>query len=268
MSNNHIERNAWLLLSIMVEQNIREISNAELQSLSGIEDGQEVNDSLEWLEETGAVQITWIQATANPLSGADVKLKARGRSMYQSHLLEQDKNMSSESVSNTGLDPSSLDLFISHSSQDTDLALAFIELIKNACRISPERIRCTSVSGHKLPSGVPIDQQLQVELRKAKLFLGLITPSSIQSTYVLFELGARWGANLQLSPVLARGKQNDAEMLKGPLSGLNALKADASSDMHQLVDEFKKSLGSPDVSASIYQRYIDEVVRLAVAPNP
>jgi len=78
-----IELNARRLLAIMVEHNRNDYSNAELQQLSGIENGQDVNDGLERLEENGAVEIEWIQGLGSPVAGGNVTLKARGKSIHQ-----------------------------------------------------------------------------------------------------------------------------------------------------------------------------------------
>ena len=156
-----------------------------------------------------------------------------------------------------------IDLFISHSNRDADLAEAFIELQRTACSIPDTRIRCSSVEGYKLPIGAPTNDHLRHEVNATKLFVGLITPSSIESVYVLFELGARWGAGLHLAPILARGKEQEANLLKGPLSDINALNGTSSADLHQLISDFKNMLDAPSVNAAVYQKYIEKVVSLS-----
>lgn len=55
------------------------------------------------------------------------------------------------------------------------------------------RIRCTSVSGYGLPAGAHVDSQLQKEVGEAATLIALMTGVSVESAYVLFEVGARWG---------------------------------------------------------------------------
>ena len=98
-----------------------------------------------------------------------------------------------------------LDIFISHSGQDQPIAYALIDLLRTAMDIPSRRIRCTSVDGYRLPGGASTDDQLKREVRESKCFIALLTPRSIRSTYVLFELGARWGAQLPFIPLLAAG---------------------------------------------------------------
>ena len=116
MSISYVETNATRLLSLMVEQNLCETSNAELQSLSDIEDGNDVNDAVDWLEEIGAIDITRIQATANPVYFAEVKLTARGRSKYEELRSQKEGTMN---VGKLDLASISLDVFVSHSGKDT-----------------------------------------------------------------------------------------------------------------------------------------------------
>jgi hypothetical protein len=117
-----------------------------------------------------------------------------------------------------------LSVFISHSSKDADLALALIELLKAGLGLMADQIRCSSVDGYRLPVGVNTEDKLREEVNAAKVVIGLITPSSLTSYYVMFELGARWGANLFLAPLLAGVKASE---LRGPLSLLNALSANS-----------------------------------------
>ncbi len=96
-----------------------------------------------------------------------------------------------------------LAVFISHSSIDAALAEALIDLLKSALGIRAEQIRCSSVDGYRLPVGVNTEGKLREEVNAATVVVGLITPNSLKSPYVMFELGARWGANRFLAPLPA-----------------------------------------------------------------
>src|SRR5258708_18131740 len=111
--------------------------------------------------------------------------------------------------------PEELKIFISHSSEDKPIAAALTELLKNALGIAPDAIRCTSVDGHRLSVGAKTDETLKRELLNARSFIALLTEQSLNSTWVLFELGARWGADHHLAPVFAAGLT--AERLHRPL---------------------------------------------------
>jgi hypothetical protein len=159
------------------------------------------------------------------------------------------------------MSPPFIDLFISHSSQDLEIAKSIIQLLRAASNIPAESIRCTSVDGYRLPLGASTDERLRREVREAKIFLGIITRSSIESTYVLFELGARWGAELHLAPVLVSSR--DKGLLLGPLAQLNALACDIPAQVHQLVDDVASHLGASLGRASSYQEHVDALVEIA-----
>ena len=158
-----------------------------------------------------------------------------------------------------------LKLFISHATVDEFLAGALVDLCQSALALPPEAIRCTSVTGYRLPGGTSVDEQLRREVHAAPAFIAIISYQSIQSPYVLLELGARWGANLHLLPVLAPGIETDA--LAGPLSGIHALKTNQAG-LLQLVEDLRNQLSLDPIAPTIYQRQIDRVLAIPAAAPP
>lgn len=148
--------------------------------------------------------------------------------------------------------------FISHSSRDEELAKHLITLIRSALNLPSESIRCTSVDGFRVPAGVPTEERLRQEIHDSKVFIGLITPNSMESVYVLFELGARWGAQKALIPLGANGA--DSRLLKGPLSALNALNCDSPGQRHQFIEELSAHLSTRQDRPAAYEQCINEVV--------
>jgi hypothetical protein len=183
-------------------------------------------------------------------------------------LLERMEAQSNQSSATASNEPA-LSVFISHSSKDIELAEAMTELMGLGIGLTEEDIRCTSVDGYRFEVGAETDAQLKQELKSSKAFIGLITPSSIQSAYVLFELGARWGADLHLAPVLARGA--GTESLRGPLKILNALRATEEPQMHQLVQDIARRIGRTPKSPAVYGRALQKLIvaagKLESAPN-
>lgn len=151
-------------------------------------------------------------------------------------------------------------VFISHSNADREIAGALVALLRAALNLTPTEIRCTSVDGYRLPLGEATDQRLRQEVLGAEVLIALLSPKSLASTYVLFELGGRWGAGLPIAPVLVPGL--DASSLKGPLAGLNALSAGVEAQLHQLVEDVARLLGkSPNSRAA----FLGELKRLSAA---
>ena len=153
---------------------------------------------------------------------------------------------------------SGLLIFISHSSQDVKIARALVQLLLLAFEIRPEAIRCTAVDKFGLHAGSQI-QRLKKEIYEAKVFIGLITPSSLQSVYVLFELGARWGARRQIIPLLAGGTKPN--LLKVPLRDIHALDCKRWQQIQQLIVEISDALKI--TTRAGYEVGIDELIRVS-----
>jgi TIR domain len=156
-------------------------------------------------------------------------------------------------------------VFISHSSQDSQLAELVVNLLRFALNLRADQIRCTSVDGYRLPAGADSDEQLRTEVLQATSFIGILSPLSMSSAYVLFELGARWGAKKHLAPLLAPGMT--AHALRGPITRLNALSCESSGQLHQLVQDVGTALALQPESPAVYQAKIDTIVYSA-APEP
>jgi hypothetical protein len=149
-------------------------------------------------------------------------------------------------------------IFISHSSADRELAALLVDLLRSSLSLPAATIRCTSVEGHRLTGGAETDSALRNDIRECEAFVGLISATSIESAYVLFELGARWGADRHLLPLLA--PTADAAILRGPLSGLNALKCSSAADLHQMIDEIAEVLKISAEKPAAFQRHIEHIL--------
>ncbi|RYZ63694.1 MAG: toll/interleukin-1 receptor domain-containing protein, partial [Proteobacteria bacterium] len=123
---------------------------------------------------------------------------------------------------------------------DRAIAEGFITLLRSALKIDPTRIRCTSVEGFRLPAGSSFNEQLRSEVFESTVLVALLSPASLASIYTLFELGARWGAQKYLAPILIRG--TNANDLRQPLSSLNAISSASETDISQLLATFAQLL--------------------------
>lgn len=160
----------------------------------------------------------------------------------------------------------SIRLFISHSSEDHDVAVGLIGLLRSALNLPAEAIRCTSVDGYRLPGGADTNAQLRQEVHDADAFVGIVSEASVQSSYVLFELGARWGAGRHLLPLLAPG--TPASVLAAPLNGLNALSCDSRAQLQQLVIDVGTVLGINPGRADAFQTDVDRLVSMKPRTGP
>lgn len=154
--------------------------------------------------------------------------------------------------------PKDLDVFISHSSRDEEIAKRLITLIRSALNLPATSIRCTSVDGYRLPTGISTDERLRQEIHDSVAFIALLTPNSLSSVYVLFELGARWGAGRRLFPLLSGDRPQN--LLRGPLAALNALSCENEGQLLQFVDDLAVALGRARESPAVYRKCILELV--------
>jgi hypothetical protein len=151
-----------------------------------------------------------------------------------------------------------VDVFISHSSEDSQLASQIVDLLRSSLNLAARQIRCTSLDGYRLPAGADTDKQLREEALAVRAFIAILSPFSLASPYVLFELGARWGADKHFIPLLAPGM--GYQSLRGPLTGFNALTCESTGQLHQLVSDVRNTLGIVVESPEVYQRNIDAIV--------
>ena len=96
-------------------------------------------------------------------------------------------------------------IFVSHQHKDQSIATALTNLLESAFEIGSGDIRCTSVPKYALTPGARTSEQLRSEIAGAELVIGILTPDTSASNYVLCELGAAWGRDIPTFPLLARG---------------------------------------------------------------
>jgi len=155
---------------------------------------------------------------------------------------------------------SEIRLFISHSSADSELVSLLVALFKNALELKNSQIRCTSLDGYRLPGGAKTTEHLRSEVCEADTFVAIISHNSLKSLFVGFELGARWGVDRPLIPLLAPGMTPDK--LSAPITELNALSSDNSTQLHQLVNDLAKTLMLIPAKSFEYDPHIQNIINL------
>jgi hypothetical protein len=126
-------------------------------------------------------------------------------------------------------------VFISHRHKDEPLVRALVEMLAAAFGLGKGDIRCTSVRPYKLPAGERTSDRLRTEIRRAKAVLGIVTPDTQESSYVLFELGAAWGQGVLTFPLLARG--STMADIPPPISDRHPLNLTDPGDCQQLLED-------------------------------
>ena len=128
-------------------------------------------------------------------------------------------------------------LFISHRHKDQEVVSALVDVIRSAFRIDKSDIRCTSVRPYRLPVGERTPDRLKQELRSAEAVIGIVTPDTKESSYVLFELGGAWAQNIRTCPMLARGAT--MANLPDPIRDINPLSLEDDGDCQQFLDDIE-----------------------------
>jgi len=132
-------------------------------------------------------------------------------------------------------------IFISHPHKDQAIATALTETIRTALEVPPTEIRCASVQPYRLPFGKNTGERLRDEIGRAQVVLGILTPDTSQSSYVMFELGAAWSQRIYTCPLLSKG--TEYQHIPGPIFDLAPARLWEASDCHQLLDNLEAELG-------------------------
>lgn len=125
-------------------------------------------------------------------------------------------------------------VFISHSSADEALAAALEGLIEAAFEVSEGTVRCTITATGAHPRGSRTSVQLRQDLKNAKVFLVLMTPSSRRSDWVLLEIGGAWVLDLPTLPILAGGVT--LQDLPAVISDINSVRAERDEEVWDLIE--------------------------------
>jgi hypothetical protein len=131
-------------------------------------------------------------------------------------------------------------IFISHRHKDQAIAAALTETIRAALDVKPTEIRCTSVQPYRLAFGKNTGDRLRDEIGRAQVVLGILSPDTSQSSYVMFELGAAWAQRIYTCPLLSKGAEY--QHIPGPIFDLAPARLWEASDCHQLLGNLEAEL--------------------------
>ena len=157
-------------------------------------------------------------------------------------------------------------IFISHRHKDKTIAKGLIDLLDSAFTIGPADIRCTSVQGYMLTPGERTSEELRSNLAGAELVMGLLTPETSESNYVLAELGAAWGRDVTIFPLLARGATY--AHVPSPLNERHCVSLEAYENCLELIEfvEAKTTL-KPKVRVSATVAQVATALAAAATPG-
>jgi hypothetical protein len=153
-------------------------------------------------------------------------------------------------------------LFVSHAHSDRDIAVALVKAIEAAMVVPPEHLLCTSHPDEKYrePEGVDLTQYLRDHLTQSACVLGLLTPSSIESSWCLFELGGAWLLAKQTYCLLAGGLSPDS--LPAALKGAEAVQLTEPEEIRTVLAKIRQALVWDERINGSAAKEIDELVNL------
>jgi hypothetical protein len=125
-------------------------------------------------------------------------------------------------------------IFISHRHKDEPAVSALTALLEQAFFVESTDIRCTSVQPYMLTPGERTSELLRKEIAGAELVIGVLSPDTTESNYVLCELGASWGRDVATFPVLIRGAT--FADVPSPLSERHSVSLEKEENCLQLID--------------------------------
>ncbi|MDJ0582412.1 GUN4 domain-containing protein [Crocosphaera sp.] len=109
-------------------------------------------------------------------------------------------------------------IFISHSHSDVEIADSLFDFLIYALKIEEQDILCTSDPESGLTFGSDtISNQLKENLKNAEALIVLITPDSLNSAWIPFEVGSFWPTDKPI--IIFLGSDLTPEKLPGPLKG-------------------------------------------------
>jgi len=133
-------------------------------------------------------------------------------------------------------------IFISHSEKDMTIAEKTTDYLLSALDINEEIIRCTSVPGYKLKFG-NLSKLLKQDISDKPIIIVIITPNSLKSKWVMFELGASWIKDLTIIPLIAPSLSY--KDIPGPLDGHTSIEfrrenPDIASQLTEMVNQISR----------------------------
>lgn len=149
-------------------------------------------------------------------------------------------------------------IFISHSAADEALASALVDCILSAMIVDDAELRCTSVPGHKLPVGSDFAATLLEDIGDSSVVIGLITKNALSSSWVLFELGATWGAKKNLKPLVT--DEVDLKALPGAVSGRHVARISSKGDLNQFLEEVAETVGAKRRAAAKSLKPMEQLI--------
>ena len=151
-------------------------------------------------------------------------------------------------------------VFITHASEDRALVKAFVRALEESIAITADEIRCTSLPGYRLRTGNRVSDAVRAEIAGAAVVIGVLTPSSLEAGWILFELGCGWGVGRKLKMLTT---DVNLDSLPGALQEFDGTDATSAEELQLLFGELASELGCAPHATPASGEAIDDLVEEA-----
>lgn len=152
-------------------------------------------------------------------------------------------------------------VFISHASEDKDMATEMRNWLIEAYRLDEECVFVSSsptcISGNSF-----FTSRIGEALKLENVMIVLLSPDAIQNRWITFEVGSGFGRNSLISPILCRGAKVSDLKDRNPLGFLQAKHADNKDELEAVLQEIDKKL-----SRSHTTRDVDGMRKILCKPR-
>ncbi len=154
-------------------------------------------------------------------------------------------------------------LFVSHASADSTLVAALVALLKAAffAKTGDLNFMCTSDPGHTIETGSDTPGTIAKKIEASSGLVVLVTPASLHSQYVMYELGAAGARGQRIAPVVASGAR--FEDLPGALSNRSAVDGTKPDRVWRLLKDLEKWTGWTQRQPAMVSRAVEDFVLAA-----
>jgi len=146
--------------------------------------------------------------------------------------------LTSSVVVGKGKDIGSIKLFIVHKETDKNIATLLVDYIRKATGLKPDQIMCSSVAGCQIPAGGWIAGELKKSIKSSAHIIALCSYKSVESTWVIFELGASWVLSKSIVALVGPGVRKDK--LPAPIMEHSAIHIQKDEALPRIVDAIKR----------------------------
>ena len=151
-------------------------------------------------------------------------------------------------------------LFVSHAHSDQKIAVALVKVIE-AAMVPRERLLCTSHPDRKYrePEDEDVVKYLRDHLTQSSCVLGVLTPSSMESPWCLFELGGAWALATRTYCLRAGDLSQE---LPAALKGSEAARLTEPEEIRRVLANLRQALGWDERIKGTAAKEIDDLVKL------